>query len=91
MTDIDMFQFIEKGMLGGISYIANRYSKANNKYKKDYNPSQESKYIMYLNANSLYGWEMRQNLPTGGFKWLNEKEIKNINSDKYTPKSHKTK
>lgn len=25
MTDIDIFQYIEKGMRGGISYIANRY------------------------------------------------------------------
>ena len=29
MTDIDMFQFIEKGMHGGVSYIAIRYGNAN--------------------------------------------------------------
>jgi len=36
MTYVDTFQFIEKGMRGGISYIANRYGKANNKYTKLY-------------------------------------------------------
>ena len=75
MSDVDMFLFIEKGMRGGISYIANRYGKANNKYMKNFNPEEASKYIMYLDANNLYGWAMSQYLPTGGFKWLTEKEV----------------
>lgn len=78
MTDIDMFQFIEKGLPGGISYIANRYSKANNKYMKEYYENKPSKYIMYLDANNLYGWAMSQYLPTGGFKWMTQKQIDNI-------------
>lgn len=48
ITDIDMQFFIEKGMRGGISYIAHRYGKANNKYMKDYNPKEESSYLMML-------------------------------------------
>ena len=83
MTDIDMFQFIEKGMRGGIKYIVNRYGKANNKYIKTYDEKEPSKYIMYLDANNLYGWAMSQYLPTGGFKWMTEKQIDNIDLGKY--------
>ena len=89
MTDIDMFQFIEKGMRGGISYIANRYGKANNKYMKEYNEKEPSKYIMYLDANNLYGWAMGQYLPTGGFKWMSEKQIDKLNLAKYKKDSNK--
>ena len=52
MTNVDMHQFIEKGMRGGISYIANRYGQANNKYMKTYDEKAPSKYIMYLDANN---------------------------------------
>ena len=89
MTDVDMFQFIEKGLRGGISYIANRYGKANNKYMKEYDEKAPSKYIKYLDANNLYGWAMSQYLPTGGFKWLTEKQINNLNLAKYQEDSNK--
>ena len=89
MTDIDMFQFIEKGLRGGISYIANRYGKANNKYMKEYNEKAPSKYIMYLDANNLYGWAMSQYLPTGGFRWMTQKQIDKIDLAKYKEDSEK--
>ena len=79
MVDVDMFQFIEKGLRGGISYIANQHGEANNEYMKEYNPEKPSKYIMYLDANNLYGWAMSQYLPTGGFKWMTEKQIQKVN------------
>ena len=83
MIDIDMFQFIEKGMRGGVSYITNRYGKANNKYMKEYDEKAPSKYIMDLDANNLYGWAMSQYLPTGNFKWMSDREIKQIDLGKY--------
>ena len=89
MTDIDMFQFIEKGLRGGISYIANRYGKANNKYMKEYDEKAPSKFIMYLDANNLYGWAMSQYLPTGGFKWMSEKQINKIDLAKYKEDNEK--
>ena len=62
ISDIDMYLFAQKGMRGGISYIVKRYSKANHKYMKCYDDSKSSKYIMYLDANNLHGWEMSQYL-----------------------------
>ena len=82
----DMYLFVEKAIRGGMSFIATRHSKANNKYMKNYDPTQPSKYIMYLDANNLYGWAMNQKLSVGGYKWenieeWNEERIKNITDD----------
>ena len=55
-SGIDMYLFVEKGMRGGISYIAKRFSKASNKYIKSYGDNKPSKYIIYLDENNLYGW-----------------------------------
>ena len=42
ILDIGMYLFIEKGLRGGISYIAKKYSEANNKYLKNYDPTKRS-------------------------------------------------
>ena len=40
----------------------------------NYDSSEESIIIMYLDVNNL-GWAMVQYLPYSGFKWLSKKEI----------------
>ena len=89
MTDVDMLKFIEKGMRVGISYIANRYGEANDKYMKEYNSEKSSKYIHYLDAKNLHGWATSQYLPTGGFKWLTPKQLNKIMSKTMLPDNKK--
>ena len=80
-TKIDILLMVEKGIRGGTCHAIHRYAKANNKCMKNYDKniecnttecnSAESSCLMYLDANNnLYGWEMSQNLPVNGFKWI---------------------
>ena len=56
---------------------------------KEYDEKEPSSYIMYLDANNLYGWAMSQYLPTGGFKWLSEKQIEELDIWDYKEESKK--
>ena len=78
LSDVDKLLMIEKGIRGGISIISNRYGKANNKYMKDFNKKELSKYLMYVDANNLYGAAMSEKLPVHSFKWMTSQEIENI-------------
>ena len=57
---------------------------------KNYDKNIISSYLMYLDANNLYGWAVSQKLPLNGFKWVeksrlsrfNEIFIKNYNGNK---------
>ena len=65
--------------------ICHRYSKANNKYLDNYDKNELQKYILYLDANNLYGYAMSQYLPVGDYKWntehWDENEILNLKDD----------
>ena len=86
IPDPDMYLFFEKGMRGGVCYISKRYSKANNKYLKSYDPKQESKHIIYLDANNLYGYAISKFLLTSKFIWINSK---GLDLNKHTSNSSK--
>ena len=70
MSGIGKYLFIEKGLRGGISNIAKRHAKANNKYMNDYDPKKLSTFTSYLDMNNLYGWAMSGYLPYEGFRRL---------------------
>jgi hypothetical protein len=73
LTDLVMYEFVEKGIRGGISQISHRHALANNKYMADYDKSKEDSYIVYLDANALYSGAMCEYLPYKDFKWNHDK------------------
>ena len=54
---------------------------------ENYDKNFESSYVIYLDANNLYGWAMSRKLPVNGFKWkkyvskFDEDFIKNYDED----------
>ena len=89
LTDIDIHLFIEEGIRVGVATISHRYFKANlPEFPETYDPSKENEYIIYLDANNLYGWAMSQYLPTGNFKWLHNEDFDVFSIEDDSPKGY---
>ena len=64
ISDVNMLEMIERQKRGGLCFVGSkRHCIANNKYMKDYDETKPENYIMYWDANNLYGWAMSQALP----------------------------
>ena len=63
IADKDLLEKVEKSKRGGYTFVGTeRYVKANNKYLEDYDEHIESNYLLYIDANNLYGLAMCQHL-----------------------------
>ena len=59
----DLYHFFESAKRGGLSTISKRYVKANIPGRADFDPNEPNKWIMYLDANNLYGMYFSRHSP----------------------------
>ena len=79
MRQREMHDIVEKGIRGGMCCISHKYAKANNPYiQEDYDPSEPTSYILYLDMNNLYGTAMSEPLPRCDFKLLSKDEASSL-------------
>ena len=67
-----MFLLCEKEIRGGMCQVKYKYAEANNKYIKNYDKNKKSSFLIYVDANNLYGWTMTKNLQVDGSKWVDD-------------------
>ena len=79
MHDLKVLEIMERHKKGGLVFVGSkRHVVANNKYMDNYDKDKESNYILYLDANNLYGTVMTQSLPYDEIKIDNTLDIKNV-------------
>ena len=60
--------------------MSHRYVKANNQYLPDYDSNSPSQFLIYLDANNLYGYAVSEPLPVGKFGFLDDPENFDVDS-----------
>lgn len=76
ISDLEMYQMLEKGIRGGLAQCSLRHAVASNKYMPQYDKSEPSSYLVYLDCNNLYGYAMTKMYPISEFRFLSSREIK---------------
>ena len=71
----------EEGTRQEMCQVTYRYDKANNKYMMDYDKNKESSFLIYDDANNLYGWSVFKKLPVSDFEWIEKDDISELDDD----------
>ena len=78
LSDPEMHLFFERQIRGGFSTAFYRLGRANNKFMKNFDKTKPSKFLTYLDANSLYATAMCEPLPVDEFAWMEEDDLKKM-------------
>jgi len=81
ITDPVAYLMLKNNMRGCIATISQKYASSNNQYIEKYDDSEPSRFITYLDANSLYATAQSEPLPVCNFRFLEEAEIRDFNLD----------
>ena len=81
ISDPDMYLFLMDTIRGDISVCNNKHVIADNKYINK--NTKNNRYLLYLDANNLYGYSMIQSLPYKNFKWSNNLTLDKIQTAIY--------
>ena len=68
--DKETYDFLKKGIRGGVSMIPHRYAEANNPGLESYDTTRPTSYLVYLDCNALYSSVMTKKLPYKKLKWV---------------------
>lgn len=76
--DAEILNIFKRGMRGGICLTTKHYAEANNKYFPNHDRTKPTTYILYIDANNLYGKAMLGYLPIGTFESIPISEYKKV-------------
>ena len=79
--DPTILSLVQANIRGGVSMICHRLAEANNPQMKNYDEKKPLLTMKYLDANSLYAHTMKEKLPIGDYKLLNQQEIANLTAN----------
>jgi len=76
LNDPEMYEFVEKGIRGGMTFVNNHCMQANTpRIPETYRAEKPIQDLLYVDENNLYGNALCQKLPMKEFKWLSDEDL----------------
>jgi len=83
LHDIELLRALQKGVMGGVVLLNDRYAEANLPEYGDYDVTKPAQALYFFDFNSLYSKIMEEPHPCGGYQRLTSAEIELLSSNNF--------